>query len=166
MIYADEVNVGFIAQPENEVICSTGEVAQFSCSFNDSYLPTSWIINSAMYSIDHLPPNNTFVNGTLSVKNISMQQNNSRYQCQLVIYTYKPPAGVCSLNSTVGVLTLNSKDKYCMQSPTQNTQNHHHIIQQKLTVRHENAEYLKITIAQAHNYNNVHFMCMVISNNV
>ena len=84
------------------------ETAVFPCRYEGSAATPQWIINSTTYGSlnSELPPNHFYHNYTLSVRNINIWQNTTRYQCQILSLTN---GQFCAYRSTIGQLIVKTK---------------------------------------------------------
>ena len=102
----------FIKQPSNtEVALTAHSVAQFSChhDITEGEGTLEWIINSKSYHLTELPSNYIIrENGNiLEVTNITNNNNNTLYQCQIIV----SGADKCAYRSNVGKLIVRCSGK-------------------------------------------------------
>lgn len=95
----------FTQEPVDSVVCGL-EVATFQCQFEGSTSLPTWIINSMPYKSlrSQLPPDHSYHDHTLYVANVRLDQNNTPYQCQLLLLAN---GNVCARRSSVGRLIIN-----------------------------------------------------------
>lgn len=109
MLYHLHTGIRFTSEPSNVEVCER-DTAIFYCQYEGSLASPTWNINSMAYTpVDLLPPNHFYhpSDGTLSVSNITPNQNNTQYQCQLLSLS---DGQLCAYRSTIGRLIIKCRN--------------------------------------------------------
>lgn len=74
---------GIVVHGPESVTVKEGDFALFPCFIDGTIGEPFWCIGDGIYTIQDLPDKHSFFNWTLTVQNVELSDNGTKYQCLL-----------------------------------------------------------------------------------
>lgn len=96
--------ISFNKEPVDDKVC-VGDTAHFDCDINNWPQP-EWYINEEFYQSYNLPLNHKYIRKQLTISNVTIHLNGTRYKCSFVVLNQ---GRKYQFNSTCAILQVYSK---------------------------------------------------------